>query len=275
MLSALILFGALQPNIEVGQNLTPPAQVAGPWEALVAPDEVAGFSLQIITNANEKVRSISLDTYVRKTGKTMHTYWSSGGAGEFVMRTGRLQFHQTHNGKSGFDVTLDVAYDPTDMAWKGSFRNPFFSGQVALRRPNLSVSLAPAGTWRTYSSVTIWPTQRIEEYGCLNIGVGQDDALVLWAEFHNLFLSDAKAKQPLFGDSYGELYDDPHAERYVDEWSFIAGTGVGGDRLTGVLSSDRSSFGGYGVHYGNGVVDPSHPRRAFSWTRMLTLACRP
>ncbi len=51
-----MLFGTLQPNIEIGQNLTPAAQVAGPWEALVAPGEVAGFSLQITTNADEKVR---------------------------------------------------------------------------------------------------------------------------------------------------------------------------------------------------------------------------
>jgi hypothetical protein len=205
----------------------------------------------------------------------MYTSWSSGGAGVFVMRTGRLQFHQARSGNAGYDVTLDVTYDPIDMAWKGSIRDPFFAGQVVLRRPTISDPLVPVGTWRTYSQVSIWPTQRVEEYGCLNIGIGQDNALILWAESHNVFLGDAKAEQPLFGDSYGDLYGDAHAERYVDEWSFTAGTGMGGDRITGILSSDGSSFGGYGEHYGNGVVDPSHPRRAFAWTRMLNLACRP
>jgi len=274
MLTALLFAAALQPDIEVGQTLTPPAQVAGPWEALVAPGKVAGFSLQIITNANEKVRSLNLDTYVRKEGNTTRTWWSNGdAAGALLMRTGRLQFHQRRSANEGFDVTLDVTYDPIDMAWKGFFRDPFFSGHVALHRPNFSDSLAPVGTWRTYSEVTIWPTQRVEEYGCLNIGVGQDGALILWAESHNLFLGDAK--QPIFGDSYGELYDDSQAEHYGDEWSFMAGTQMGGDRITGVPSSDGSSFGGYEEHYGNGTVDPSRPRRPFAWTRMLNLACRP
>lgn len=69
LLTTLVLFGALLPDIEVGENLSPPAQVSGPWEALVAPGEIAGFSLQITTNANEKVRSLNVDTYVRKEGK--------------------------------------------------------------------------------------------------------------------------------------------------------------------------------------------------------------
>jgi len=274
MLAALTLFAGLQPNIEVGQSLTPPAQVAGPWEGLVAPGEVAGFSLQVVTNANETVRSLRLDTYVRSDGKRMRTWWSSGDVGEFVMRTGRLHFHQARSGSAGFDVSLDLSFDPVDMTWKGSFADPFFAGQVALRRPTLSDAALPAGTWRTYSSLTLWPAQRVQDYGCLNIGLGQDNALILWAESHNEFLGKAK-EQPSFGDVYGELYDDSYAERYGGELSFIAGTGMGGDRLTGVLSSDGSSFGGYSEHYGNGLVDPAHPRRAFAWARMLNLACRP
>ena len=278
MLSALILAGALLPNIEVGQTLTPPAQVAGPWEDLVAPGEVAGFSLQITTNANEKVRSLNLGTYVRKEGKTTSTWWSSGDAtGTLVLRTGHLQFHQKRSGNAGFDVMLDLTYDPIDMAWKGSFSDPFFAGRVALRRPNLSDASAPTGTWRTDSQVTIWPTQRVEEYGCLTIGVAQDDALILWGESHNGFLG-GDVKTPIFGDSYGELYDASHADRYVNEWSFVAGTSLGGDRITGVVSSDGASFGGYSSdHYGNGIVDVSHPhaRHAFAWTRMQNLVCRP
>jgi hypothetical protein len=92
MLTALILLAALQPDIEIGQTLTPPAQVAGPWEGLVAPGEVAGFSLQIATDANEKVRALWLDTYVRGNGKGQRTWWSSGDTGEFVTRTGHLHF---------------------------------------------------------------------------------------------------------------------------------------------------------------------------------------
>lgn len=173
-------------------------------------------------------------------------------------------------------MTLDLTYDPSDVAWNGSFSDPFFSGQVTLRRPRISDSIAPAGTWRTYSGTVIWPTERVEEYACLNMGVGQDDALVLWAEDHNVFLGYEKVKQPLFGDSYGELFADSHATRYGGEWSFVAGTGSSGDRITGVISSDGSSFGGYySDHYGNGIVDSSHPRRALAWTRMLDLACRP
>ncbi len=276
MLLALMLLGVLQPNIEIGQNLTPPAQLAGPWEGLVAPGEVAGFSLQVTTNANETVRLLRLDTYVRKAGKTERTWWSSGAGGVFVMRTGRLRFHQTPSAGGEFAVTLDLTFDSSDMAWKGSFSNPFFSGQAVLRRPSMHNAMTPAGTWRTYSMATIWPTQRVDGYGCLNIGVGQDDALVLWAEDHGMFLGYDDAKSPLFGDSYGEMYDDSHAVRYVDEWSFIAGTGMAGDRITGVMSSDGSSFGGYSSdHYGNGGFDPSHPRRALAWTRMLDLACHP
>ena len=269
-----MLLAFLQPNIEIGQMLTPPAEVAGPWEELVSPGEVAGFSLLIITNANEKVRFVRIDTYLRKRGFTSDTYWSSGEAGAFTLRTGRLQFHQARNSNGGFNVTLDLKYDSNDMAWKGDFSDPFFSGRVALRRPNMSDPEAPAGTWRTHSDTVLWPTQRLEEYGCLNIGVGQDDALVLWAEEHNMFLG-GDMQRPLFGDSYGELYDDSHAKRYGDEWSFTAGTALGGDQITGTPNSDRSAFGGFSVHYGNGAVDPSHPRRAFAWTRMLNLACRP
>lgn len=275
MLLAIILVGALLPNIEVGQNLTSPASVAGPWEGLVASGEVAGFSLQITTNADQKVRSLRLDTYVRKEGKTTSTWWSSGEAGgAFVIRTGHLQFHQARSGPGGFDVALDLTFDPIDMAWKGSFSDPFFAGQVALRRPTFSDSLAPVGTWRTYSKVSIWPTQRVDDYSCLNIGMGQDDALILWAEWHNVFLG-GDIRQPTFGDDYGELYDDSHADHSADRWSFIASTGMAGDRITGALSSDRSSFGGYSEHYGNGTKDPSHPRRPFAWTRMLNLECRP
>ena len=269
MLAALLLFGVLRPNLEIGQNLTQPAQVAGPWETLVKPGEVAGLSLHIITNANENVRSFNLDTYVRKDGKTTHTYWSSGSPGTFVMRTGRLHFHQVQNG----NVDLDLTYEPIEMTWKGFFRDPFFSGTVALRRPSLTDPPAPVGTWRTYSHVTIWPTQRVENYGCLNIGVGQDHALVLWAETYNLLLGNFN--RPSFGDSYGELYVDSHAEHYGDEWSFAADTGMSGDQITGALSSDGTSFGGEAEHYGNGVVDRSHPWRAFAWTRMLDLSCRP
>jgi hypothetical protein len=276
MFAALMLAGALLPNIEIGQNLSPPAQIAGPWEALVAPDEIAGFSLQVVANANEKVRSLRVATYVRKNGKTMSTWWNSGDSGEFVLRTGRLQFHQRRTENSGFDVALDLTYDPVDMTWTGSFQDPFFSGHVTLRRPALgNALLAPTGTWRRYSSVTIWPAQRVQTYGCLNIGLGQDGTLVLWAESHNIFLGDAKAVEPVFGDSYGELYDDAPATTYVDQWSFVAGTIMGGDRITGALSSDGSSFGGYSEHFGNGIVDPSHPRRAFAWVRMLDLQCRP
>jgi hypothetical protein len=275
MLAELMISGILQPNIEIGENLTPPAQVAGPWEGLVAPRKVAGFSLEVTTNADEKVRLLRLDTYVRKDGKTTRTFWSSGEAGTFIMRTGHLYFHQVHSANDGFDVTLDLTFDPDDMAWKGSFSDSFFSGEVALWRPSLSSAMAPVGTWRTYDDVSHWQMQRVEEYGCLNMGLGQDDALVLWGEYHNVFLGYGKAKQPLFGDSYGDLYDDSQATQYANEWLFIAGTGTGGDRITGVMSSDGSSFGGYGEHYGNGLVDPSHPRRAFAWTRMLDLACRP
>lgn len=276
MLSAIILFGALKMDVEVGQTLTPPAAVAGPWEGLVAPGEVVGFSLQIATNPDQKVRSLTLDTYLRKQGKTTSTWWNSGeAAGAFVMRTGHLQFHQARSGTGGFDVALDLAFDPTDMAWKGSFSNPFFAGQVALRRPTFSDSSMPVGTWRTHSQVTIWPMQRVEDYGCLNIGVGQDDAVILWGEWHNVFLGN-DVKQPSFGDDYGVLYDDSHVERSADGWSFLASTGAGGNRVTGALSSDGSSFGGYYSDYdGNGLVDPSHPRHTFAWTRMLNLACRP
>jgi hypothetical protein len=276
MLTALMLFGALQPNLEVGQNLTPPAQIAGPWEALVVPGEVAGFSLQVITNADEKVRLVRVDTYIRKDDKTTRTWWSSGDAGAFVLRTGQLRFHQVRSANGGFDVTLDLTYDANDMAWKGSFSDPFFSGQVVLRRPSLSDAIVPAGTWRTYSNVVIAPTGRVVEYGCLNMGVGQDDALVLWAEFHNIFLGHDKAKQDLYGDSYGSLYDDSHAMREGNEWSLTSGTGMSGDRITGVISSDGSAFGGFsGDHYGNGPVDLSHRPHPFAWKRMLDLACRP
>ncbi|MGB6985630.1 MAG: hypothetical protein WBD74_06580 [Candidatus Aquilonibacter sp.] len=276
MLSALLLLGVLQMNVEAGQNLTPPAAAAGPWEGQVATGEVAGFSLQITTNADEKVRSLALDTYVRKEGKSTRTWWSSGDStGVFVLRTGHLQFHQVRSGKAGFDVTLDLIYDPTDMAWKGSFSDPFFAGQVALLRPTFSDSFAPVGTWRTYSQVSIWPTQHVEDYGCLNIGTGQDDALILWGEWHNVFLGN-DIKRPSFVNDYGIWYDDSHFERSADGWSFLASTGAGGNRITGALSSDGSSFGGYYSDYdGNGLADRSHPRRTFAWTRMLNLACRP
>ncbi len=276
MLLALLLLSIAPPTIEVGQSLTPPAQVAGPWEALVKPGEVAGFSLHVITNANETVRSLNLDTYVRKGGKTARTWWSSGYPGTFVLRSGQFRFHQARGANDGFDVTLDLAYDPNDAAWKGSFSDPFFSGHVTLRRPNMSDSMAPVGTWRTHSDIGIWAAERVVDYGCLNIGVGQDDSLVLWDESHGLFLGKDKAQQPLFGDAYGDMYDDTHATNYGGEWSFIAGTGLWGDRITGAMSSHGSSFGGYySDHYGNGAVDPSHPRRVFAWTRLLNLACRP
>jgi hypothetical protein len=139
----------------------------------------------------------------------------------------------------------------------------------------MSDAIAPAGTWRTYSSTAIWGTDRVQGYSCLNIGVGQDNALVLGAEDHNMFLGYDNAKHPLFGDSYGTLDDDANASRYADEWSFAAGTGMGGERIKGAMSGDGSAFGGYGEHYGNGVVDPAHPLRAFAWRRMLDFACRP
>lgn len=266
MLLVLMLLVLMQPNIEVGQNLTPPAQVAGPWEGLVAPGEVAGFSLEIITSPNEKVRSLILDTYVRKEGKTTRTWWSSGDPGAFIMRSGRLQFHQTHSGSAGFDVTVDLTYDSNGMAWKGGFSDPFFSGHVVLRRPRLNDAMAPTGTWRMYAQTAISRTGRSDEYGCLNIGAGQDDTLVLWTEEHNSSVAD----------TYGVLYDDPHATRYVDQWSFMFENALTGERITGVMSSDRSSFGGYSSdHYGNGEADPSHSRRAFAWTRMLQFSCRP
>lgn len=275
MLAVLTLLAVFQPNIEVGQNLTPPAQVAGPWEGLVAPGEVAGFSLQVTTNANETVRSLRLDTYVRTNGKTLSTWWSSGDAGEFVMRTGRLHFRQARSKSTRVNVSLDLSFDPVDMTWKGSFADPFFAGQVTLRRPTLSDAVLPLGTWRTNSSLTLWPSQRVQNFGCLNIGLGQDDALVLWRESYSVFLGHAKGEQPSFGDVYGEQYADSPAERYGGELSFTAGTNLGGDRLTGTLSTDGSSFGGYSEHYGNGLSDPAHPRHTFAWTRMLNLACRP
>jgi hypothetical protein len=275
MLTTLILLGMLQPNIEIGRSLTLPAQVSGPWEELVAPGEVAGFSLHVITNENQTVRWVRVDTYLRKGGTTMRTWWSNEDAGVFAMRAGRLQFHEERSRDMGFDVDLDLTYDPTDSAWKGSFKDPFFAGPVTLRRPLLEDSIAPAGTWRRYSEVTMWPTRRVDGYGCLNIGIGPDDALILWSESHNLSLGDGNGGEPLLGDSYGELYDDSRAAHYANQWSFVAGTTMGGDRITGALSSDRLSFGGYGEHYGNGATDPSHPRRAFTWTRMAEFACRP
>ena len=276
MLAGLLLFIALGPDLEVGQNLTPAAQVAGPWEALVAPGKVAGFALLIITGANQKVRLLRVDTYVRKGGHTSRTWWSNGDpSGAFVLRAGHLQFHQTRRTNTGFDVALDLTYDSIGSAWKGSFRDPFYSGQVVLRRPSMSSAVAPAGTWRTYSDAAIWPTGRVDDYGCLNMGVGQDGALVLWAEHHNVFLSYDEAKRPVFGDSYGELEDDSQATRYVDEWSFTDGNGMGGEHVTGAMSSDGSAFGGYSEHYGDGESDPSHPKRAFAWKRMLDLVCRP
>jgi hypothetical protein len=275
MLTAFLLLGMAQPDVEIGQRLTPPALVAGPWEGVVAPGEVAGFSLHVLTDARGSVRRLRLDTYVRRDGKTMRTWWSSGGDRAFVMRAGHLRFDQRRRADAPFDVALDVTYDPADLAWKGTFRNPYYAGRVALRRPSLSDPAAPAGTWRTYSYVTIGASQRTDEYGCLNIGVGRDRALVLWAESHGVFLGDVNAAEPPRGDSYGELYDDADATRRGDEWSFVAGTSMSGDRLTGVLSRDGSSFSGYGEHYGSGVVDPARPRAAFTWTRMQNLECRP
>jgi hypothetical protein len=275
MIAALLLLGMLQPNIEIGGSLTPPALVAGPWEGLVAPGEVAGFSIQVMTNENQAVRAVRMDTYVRKDGTTTRTWWSTGAPGTFVMRTGRLQFRQARSNDGPFDVALDLTYDAADSAWKGSFQNPFFTGKVVLRRPLLDTSGAPTGTWRRYSDVTVWPSRRVDDYGCLNIGLGLDDALVLWSESHNIVLGKANDGGPLLGDSYGELLDDAHTDRSGDEWSFVAGTTMGGDRITGALSADRSSFGGYREHYGNGLVDPSQPRPAFTWTRMADFACRP
>jgi len=210
----------------------------------VAPGEVAGFSLEVMTNEDQKVRELRLDTYVRKAGQTTRTYWSSGTPGEFVMRTGELHFHQEHTASAPFDVTLDMTYDPSDLAWKGSFRNPFFTGPVTLRRPTFRYPQAPVGTWRTFSQVSIWPTRRVNDYGCLNIGVGDDNAFVLWAESYNVFVGTATLAKPLFEDVYGELYEDSHSERYVDQWSFVAGNSNSGGRITGALSSDGVSFGG-------------------------------
>jgi hypothetical protein len=192
------------------------------------------------------------------------------------MRTGQLHFHQERSPSGSFDVKLDLTYDPDDAAWKGSFSDGFFSGRVVLHRPGMRSAAAPAGTWRTYSGVLIGSTSRVNEYGCLNIGVGLDGTLVLWAEDHNLFLGFDKAKHPLVGDSYGALYGDSNPSQNAGEWTFLAGTSLSGERITGILSSDGSAFGGYSSdHYGNGHFDPSHPRRAFVWTRMLDFACRP
>ena len=274
LLIPVIVLGALQADFEVGQSLAPPAQFAGPWEELVAPGEVAGFSLQITTNADQRVRSFGVNTYVRRDGKTTKTYWSSDSPGTFLMRTNHLHFHQSHDGPGGFDVTLDLKYDSPSTSWIGSFRNPSFSGQVALHRPSMRDAIAPAGTWRTYSDTVLWPTAPVEEYGCLYIGVGEDNALVLWSEIHGLFLGYDAVKRPLFGNDYGELEDDADATNYGTEWSFTSGNGLGGDHITGAVSSDGSAFGGYSTHYGNGAYG-SRRRHAFAWTRMLDLSCRP
>ncbi len=66
MLAALLLFATLQPNVEIGQDLTSPAQVAGPWEALVAPGEVAGFSLG--GDERTRRRTVSRARYLRSQG---------------------------------------------------------------------------------------------------------------------------------------------------------------------------------------------------------------
>jgi len=274
----LLLAGALLPNLAVGGPLDQPAQVAGPWEGLVAPGEIAGISLHVIDNADGTVRSVYLGTYVRKDGKTTRTWWSSPGTGTdaFDLQSGGLHFRQSRNQGAPFDVALDLSYDPAHRVWKGSFSNPLFSGQVVLRRPNMQAAMTPTGTWRTDSVLTIWPSQRVREYGCLNIGLGQDGALVLWSEDHNVFLGLDKDKRPIFGDSFGEMLDDPQTTRYVNEWSFIVGTGMGGYRFTGIVSSDGLAFGGFSSdHYGNGVVAWGHPQRPFAWTRMLDLTCRP
>lgn len=99
--------------------------------------------------------------------------------GVLVIRAGHLHFRQGGDAGGGLDVTLDLTldltYDSSDMVWKGSFSDPFFSGQVALRRPRMSDPIAPAGTWRTYSNEIIWPAERARAYGCINIGVGDDE----------------------------------------------------------------------------------------------------
>lgn len=274
MLAAVLSLGVLLPSVELGQKPAPPAQIAGPWEDLVAPQKVAGFSLEIITKEDGTVGFLRLDTYVREQGKTKRTYWSSGTSnpGTLALRSGRLSFRQPSNIYSPFDVALDLSYDSSKSAWKGSFQNPNFSGQVVLRRPSLTSSSAPAGTWRTYSYVSIDKSgRRGRDYACTNIGVGEDGALVLWSESGGAtFLGT----EPING-VFGELNDDSHAERYANDWSFTAGTSLGGDKVTGALSSDGSSFGGYLEHFGNGLFDPSHPQRPFVWTRMPNFSCGP
>ncbi len=274
MLATFLLLGALLPNIEVGQKPTPPAQIAGPWETLVAPHEVAGFSLEIITRENGTVRFLRLDTYVRKQEKTTRTWWSSGTSnpGSLALHAGRLSFRQPSSKYAPFDVALDLTYDAIEADWKGSFQNPNFSGPVVLRRPSLTSSSAPTGTWRTYSYVSIDQSGgRRNEYGCDNIGLGQDGALVLWGEGSTAFVGT----EQINGNAFGELYDDSHAERYVNDWSFIAGTSLSGDKVTGSVSSDGSLFSGFAQHFGNGFVDPSPLGRPFAWTRMPNFSCRP
>lgn len=273
MLTALVL-GVLLPNVEMGQSPTTPAQVAGPWEALVAPSEVAGFSLQIITNPSKTVRFLRIDTYVRKDGTTTRTWWSSGSDGAFVLRTGLLSFHQVASKDSPFDVALDMTYDPDEISWKGTFRNPYFSGRVVLRRPSFTSSSALTGTWRTYSAVSIDQSGgRRNDYGCDNIGLGQDGALVLWSEFHNIFLGTPT--EQVYGDLFGELYNDSHAQRSGSTWTFTADNGMSGDDVTGTLSTDGSSFTGFGKHFGNGFADSNPLGHPLAWTRMPNFSCQP
>jgi hypothetical protein len=169
-------------------------------------------------------------------------------------------------------------YDPASQTWNGTFTNRQFSGHVSLRRPATKPEAdAPLGSWRIYSQDTIWSKAqlRVADYACLHIGMGADGTLVLWPEYHNVMDRGWTQNKPVFGNIYGELSSDSESKRGGGGWSFIVGNQMGGYRVTGTLSSDRTAFGGYiSDYYGNGIR-PTYRNAPFVWTREPDGICSP
>lgn len=272
--SAASIGYAQAQSVKIGASVSHPEAITGAWEAWISPTLTVGIAIRLITNVDgapatlrgkeQRVRFVSIITYTRDLDRSRRTWWNSDVPAEFDWQNNHLRLRQARTGNDGYDVDLDLVFDPAKSQWKGTFKNPDYSGQVVLKRPDyISSKHSPVGTWR-------WDSE------CIHVGMGIDGRLLIWNDDINLsglVIYGANGTRPpeKTDEGYGEFAEDTRLRFGGLRWMFDLGNGLGGEFITGRLSDDGSTFSGESTHYGNGVSDGQ--AHLFTWERVKGDSC--
>ncbi len=118
----------------IGETVSQPEAITGAWETQIGGGRTLGLAIRLIATvkstattlrgAQQKIRFIRINIYVRNGNDTKQTFWDSDEAGDFSWRNNRLRFYQAARKFYPISVSLDLDFDPVRSEWKAHSRTP-------------------------------------------------------------------------------------------------------------------------------------------------------